>query len=59
MKFFARARLQDVRTVLETDFGQAVCDVNYFGSLPGERVYVCGGASGSWSRSASRAQSRL
>jgi len=37
---------QDVRTVLETDFGEAVCDVNYFHSLPGpaqERVYVCGG----------------
>ena len=40
---------QDVRTVLETDFGDAVCDVNYFHSLPGpaqERVYVCGGYGG-------------
>jgi cephalosporin-C deacetylase-like acetyl esterase len=40
---------QDVRTVLETDFGEAVCDVNYFHSLPGpaqERVYVCGGYGG-------------
>ena len=38
---------QDVRTVLETDFGQPVCDINYFHSLPGpaeERVYcVCSG----------------
>ena len=40
---------QDVRTVLETDFGDAVCDVNYFHSLPGpaqERVYICGGGGG-------------
>ena len=49
--YLAIVRTQDVRTVLETDFGQAVCDVNYFDSLPGERVYVCGGASGDSSRS--------
>ena len=57
--YLATARTQDVRTVLETDFGQAVCDVNYFDSLPGERVYVCGGASGSSSRSSGRLHSRL
>ena len=44
-----RPATQDVRTVLETDFGDAVCDVNYFHSLPGpaqERVYICGGGGG-------------
>ena len=38
--------LQPVRTVLESDFGQAICDVNYFHSLrdrPREdRIYICG-----------------
>lgn len=38
--------LQDVRTVLEMDFGQAICDVNYFGGLENvpreEKLYVCG-----------------
>lgn len=39
-----------VRTVLEMDFGQPVCDINYFGSLddvpPEDRVFVCGQYSG-------------
>jgi hypothetical protein len=38
--------LQEVRTVLETDFGQTLCDINYFGGLggaaPEERIFVCG-----------------
>lgn len=36
--------LQDVRTVLESDFGQAVIDVNYFASLPvppQRRLFLC------------------
>ena len=36
--------LQDVRTVLESDFGKAVLDVNYFASLPGpihRKVFLC------------------
>ena len=36
--------LQDVRTVLESDFGQAVLDVNYFASLPGpahRKLFLC------------------
>lgn len=36
--------LQDVRTVLESDFGNAVIDVNYFASLPGpthRKVFLC------------------
>lgn len=42
--------LQDVRTALETDFGDAVLDVNYFHSIqhrfPRERVFLCHGALG-------------
>ena len=38
--------LQDVRTVLEMDFGRAVCDVNYFGGLEDvsreDKLFVCG-----------------
>lgn len=38
--------LQDVRTVLEMDFGEAICDVNYFESLidrpEDERLFICG-----------------
>ncbi len=36
--------LQDVRTVLESDFGQGVIDVNYFASLavpPQRRLFLC------------------
>lgn len=36
--------LQDVRTVLESDFGDAVVDVNYFVSLPllvQHRLFLC------------------
>ena len=36
--------LQDVRTVLESDFGQGVIDVNYFASIPGSpqhRLFLC------------------
>lgn len=36
--------LQDVRTVLESDFGQPVIDVNYFASLPvplQQRLFLC------------------
>lgn len=40
--------LQDVRTVLETDLGNAVLDVNYFESLhhhpPRQRIFLCLGA---------------
>lgn len=39
--------LQDVRTVLELDFGSNVCDVHYFGELQSrpreQRVFICGG----------------
>ncbi|EIE26939.1 hypothetical protein COCSUDRAFT_59437 [Coccomyxa subellipsoidea C-169] len=38
--------LQDVRTVLEMDFGRAVCDVNYFGGLEDvsreDKLFICG-----------------
>ena len=38
--------LQDVRTVLESDFGDAIGDVNYFGSLEAaareDKLFVCG-----------------
>lgn len=38
--------LQDVRTILEMDFGRAICDVNYFGCLEDvsreQRLFVCG-----------------
>lgn len=38
--------LQPVRTVLESDFGQSICDVNYFDTLQDrpreERLYICG-----------------
>ena len=38
--------LQPVRTVLESDFGSPICDINYFHSLhdrPREqRLFVCG-----------------
>ena len=38
--------LQPVRTVLESDFGSAICDVNYFHSLQDrpreQRLFVCG-----------------
>ncbi|BDA43077.1 hypothetical protein COCOBI_04-0880 [Coccomyxa sp. Obi] len=38
--------LQDVRTVLEMDFGEAIGDVNYFGSLEvvdrEDKLFVCG-----------------
>ncbi|KAL0033494.1 hypothetical protein WJX77_012129 [Trebouxia sp. C0004] len=36
--------LQDVRTVLESDFGQGVIDVNYFASIlgsPQHRLFLC------------------
>jgi hypothetical protein len=37
--------LQDVRTVMESDFGERVCDVNYFHSLqsrkPPHRIFIC------------------
>lgn len=36
--------LQDVRTVLESDFGTSVIDVNYFASLPfppQQRLFLC------------------
>lgn len=36
--------LQDVRTVLESDFGRSVIDVNYFASLPSppqQRLFLC------------------
>ncbi len=36
--------LQDVRTVLESDFGQGIIDVNYFASIPGSpqhRLFLC------------------
>lgn len=36
--------LQEVRTVLETDFGQGIIDVNYFASLPvspSKRLFLC------------------
>ena len=37
--------LQFTRTVLETDFGEALCDVNYFDSLTevslSRRLYIC------------------
>lgn len=36
---------QTTRTVLESDFGKPLCDVNYFGSLQAhramERLFVC------------------
>lgn len=39
--------LQDVRTVLESDFGAHACDINYFAQLedaPREaRLFICGG----------------
>ncbi len=39
--------LQDVRTVLEMDFGRGVVDINYFGQLDDvsreARVFICGG----------------
>ena len=38
--------LQPVRTVLESDFGQSICDINYFHTLQDrpreERVFICG-----------------
>ncbi len=38
--------LQPVRTVLESDFGQSICDVNYFHTLRDrpreERLFICG-----------------
>ena len=38
--------LQDVRTVLEADFGHGVVDINYFGQLQERakeaRVFICG-----------------
>ena len=36
--------LQDVRTVLESDFGDSVADVNYFASLPfppQQKLFLC------------------
>ena len=36
--------LQDVRTVLESDFGESVVDINYFASLPAapqHRLFLC------------------
>lgn len=36
--------LQDVRTVLESDFGESVIDVNYFASLPflpQQKLFLC------------------
>ncbi len=36
--------LQDVRTVLESDFGEGVIDVNYFASIlgsPQHRLFLC------------------
>ena len=40
--------LQDVRTVLEADFGHGVIDVHYFGQLQDRdrvaRVFICAGA---------------
>ena len=47
--------LQPVRTVLESDFGQAFCDVNYFHTLQDrpseERLYICGNYSETEARS--------
>jgi hypothetical protein len=38
--------LQEVRTVLEMDFGRPICDVNYFPGLGGrlreESIFICG-----------------
>ena len=38
--------LQPVRTVLESDFGSPICDINYFHSLQDrpreQRLFVCG-----------------
>lgn len=36
--------LQDVRTILESDFGESVIDVNYFASLPflpQQKLFLC------------------